>query len=82
MKPMLPGGQTGAISIASSIFAKNGCVQTASAKYPFEFTEYYFKKLSETGRKSPFLIAREVLESGRRIGVDRKPGFFRYETEY
>ncbi|WP_141735241.1 hypothetical protein [Oligoflexus tunisiensis] len=82
MKPMLEGGQTGAIRIASSIFVKNGYVQTASAKYPFKFTEYYFKKLSETGRKSPFLTARDVLESGRKMGADRKPGFFRYETEY
>jgi hypothetical protein len=82
MMPMLEGGETGAIQIGSSVFSKDGFIQTLSKNYPFKFSEYYFKKLSESGRKSPFLTAKEILQSGKLIGADSKPGFFRYETEY
>jgi hypothetical protein len=48
----------------------------------FRFSEYYYRKLWETGWKAPSLVAREILEAtgGKGIPVPGKPGFFRYEN--
>src|ERR1700733_8101087 len=45
----------------------------------FKFTEYYYKKLWEEGRRAPSLIAQKILENPSRVISDTKPGFFRYE---
>lgn len=47
----------------------------------FKFSEYYYKKLWETGRGAPFLQAEEMLKTAKKIVPDRKLGFHRYEND-
>lgn len=45
----------------------------------FKFSEYYYNKLWNTGRKAPSLVAREILDAaGPGVPDAIKPGFFKY----
>jgi hypothetical protein len=46
----------------------------------FRFSAYYYNKLWSSGRKAPGLIAKEVLEGAKYVGVPDtiKPVFYRY----
>ncbi|MDN3512729.1 MAG: hypothetical protein NG784_15690 [Candidatus Jettenia sp.] len=46
----------------------------------FKFSEHYYYKLWNTGRKAPSLIAKEVLVSNPTVTADKMYGFFRYES--
>jgi hypothetical protein len=41
----------------------------------FKFTEYYYKKLWEEGRKAPSLVAQRILEKPDSVSSDSKPVF-------
>jgi hypothetical protein len=45
----------------------------------FKFTEYYYNRAWETGRGSPSLAAKTILDNNPIILPDRVSGFFRYE---
>jgi hypothetical protein len=47
----------------------------------FKFTEYYYNRLWNNGRKAPSLTAKIILDNAKIIMPDEKPGFFRYEIE-
>ena len=48
----------------------------------FKFSEYYYKKLWNTGRGGSSLVAREILENATQVAPDaEKSGFFRYVFE-
>ncbi|MBY0110233.1 MAG: hypothetical protein K2X90_03925 [Candidatus Babeliaceae bacterium] len=47
----------------------------------FKFSEYYYKRLWDSGRGAPSLITKMILEEGTLIGPDsKKAGFFKHET--
>ncbi len=62
--------QTGEAILKNGYYEVNG----------FKFSEYYYIKLWNNGRKAPSLTAKIILEEGRLIGPDSKLGFFRYQT--
>lgn len=45
----------------------------------FKFSEYYYNKLWNTGRKAPSLVAKEVLENSTIMIEHSKSGFYLYE---
>jgi hypothetical protein len=47
----------------------------------FKFSEYYYNRLWEKGRKAPSLVAQAILDNPKIIISDKKPGFFRYEID-
>jgi filamentous hemagglutinin len=49
---------------------------------PLKFSQYYYERLWATGRGAPFLQAQEVLATGRVVGPDRMPGFYRYTNDF
>lgn len=59
-----------------TIKLSNGFYEAAGS--PFKFSEYYYKKLWNTGRGAPFLQAEEVLGTASSITPDRMAGFYRY----
>jgi len=57
------------------IILKDGFYEVAGMK----ITKQYYEKLWTSGRGAPFVVAREILENGTKIGPDAvKPGFFVY----
>ncbi len=64
------------VNQTSTAILKNGYYEVNG----FKFSEYYYNKLWNTGRKAPSLIAKEILENATTIVPDTiKPGFFYYK---
>ena len=66
---------TYAVNQTSEAILKNGYYEVNG----FKFSEYYYERLWNEGRKAPSLIAKEILEGTTKITSDKRPGFFRYE---
>jgi hypothetical protein len=69
---------TKAVNQTNTAVLKNGYYEVNG----FKFTEYYYNKLWNTGRGSPSLIAREVVQGAKGAVPDAikgGEGFFKYE---
>ena len=45
-----------------------------------KMSSYYYNRLWRTGRPAPFVVAREIIENGTKVGPDAaRSGFFKYE---
>jgi len=65
------------INQTSTAILKNGYYEVNGVK----FSEYYYNRLWDKGRKAPSLITKKILETADSIILDiEKPGFFKYET--
>jgi hypothetical protein len=66
-------------AVGREIILTDGFYQ--AEKSAFKFSEYYYKKLWDTGRGAPFLQAEEVFKTAKTILPDRMPGFNRYVND-
>ena len=65
------------INPTSQAILKDGYYEVNGMK----FTEYYYNRLWNNGRKAPSLTAQKILETADTVVLDiEKPGFLKYET--
>ena len=54
---------------------------SAGSEATFNFSEFYYNKLTQSGRlPAPTLAAREVYETATTVTRDVKPGYFKYSN--
>ena len=73
------GAERAADTVGREIILTDGFYQ--AEKSAFKFSEYYYKKLWDTGRGAPFLQAEEVFKTAKTVIPDRMPGFNRYVND-